>query len=507
MNYFGDPFIGRFILALMLLVFANGTSRASAANRPKNIIFILIDDLRYDTFGFMGHPFIQTPHIDALANEGTVFRNAFVTTSLCSPARASFLTGQYMHHHQVVDNSTPILQGTRTFPMLLQEKGYTTAFVGKWHMGGSSDAVRPGFDHWVSFPGQGTYAPENQKINVNGTRVPRKKYMTDELSDYAEDWLLNRTGNQPFMLYLSHKGVHGLYDPAERHRDRYLNPSLQVPSFVSDPPQPKEEKPMWVKNQRNSWHGVEYPYYGRSGQSVEEMYRHYCEMILSIDDSVGRVREALKVSGHTEDTMIFFTSDGGHLWGEHGLIDKRCAYEPSMRIPLVIHAPGFTGEGKVLDALVANIDVAPTLLDFAGINIPDTMDGQSFLPMLQDADFPPSDWRDALLYEYYWEPAFPMTPTTFALRGERYKFIQYHGIWDLDELYDLETDPGENKNLITDPAFQDQIQQFRRQLYQALKVTSGLNIPLGFKRNHGSHLRHPDGSPAEGFPAYMHGKK
>lgn len=503
----GVHFLRNYYWMVLLLVFTCINVAEARNNRPKNIVFILVDDLRYDIFGFMGHPFIETPNIDALASEGVQFQNAFVTTSLCSPSRASFLTGQYMHHHKVVDNSTPIRHGTKTFPMYLQEAGYETAFIGKWHMGGSSDAVRPGFDHWVSFPGQGTYAPEKQMINVNGTRVPRTKYMTDELTDYAEDWLESRQGDQPFMLYLSHKGVHGLYDPAERHRDRYLDSSFQVPDDVATPPRANEQKPMWVQNQRNSWHGVDFPYYGRSGQSLEEMYRHYCEMILSIDDSVERVRATLRAGGHMHDTMIIFTSDGGHLWGEHGLIDKRCAYEPSMRIPLLVHAPGIIKSGIIVDALVANIDVAPTLLDLAGVDIPHTMDGQSFLPMLQIDHGVPADWRESLLYEYYWEPSFPMTPTTFALRGDRYKFIQYHGIWDFDELYDLETDPGEKNNLILNLIHRERVQQFRRQLYQTLKTTYGLNIPLGFKRNHGSHLRHPDGAPGAGFPSSMFRKE
>lgn len=499
--------ISSWLFSVFLMISLTHLEGKSPSDSQRNIVFILIDDLRYDTFGFMGHPFIETPHIDSLAERGVRFRNAFVTTSLCSPSRASFLTGQYMHHHKVVDNATPIRSGTETFPLLLQRSGYETAFIGKWHMGGSSDAVRPGFDHWVSFRGQGTYAHKNQMINVDGKKIPRTKYMTDELSDYAETWLETRSGDQPFMLYLSHKGVHGLYDPAERHRDRYMNRTIKVPVTVSQPPPSSEGKPMWIQNQRNSWHGVDFPYYGRSGQSVEEMYRHYCEMILSIDDSVGRVLKTLKRTGHDKDTLVVFTSDGGHLWGEHGLIDKRCAYEASMRIPFLVYAPEFLKEGKDIEALVANIDLAPTFLEWAGMEIPESMDGRSFLGMLQKNQSPPDDWRDALLYEYYWEPSFPMTPTTFALREERYKLIQYHGIWDLDELYDLKEDPEEKTNLILHPDYASKVSLLRRQLYQTMKETSGLNIPLGFKRNHGSNLRHPDGAEQAPFPSDMYDDK
>lgn len=466
-----------------------------AASRP-NMVFILIDDLRADTFGYANHPFVETPHIDALAAGGLRFRNAFVTSSLCSPARASFLTGQYMHTHRVVDNADLMPAGTPTFPPQLQHAGYETAFIGKWHMGGSTAAPRPGFDHWVSFRGQGTYAPDGQTINVNGKEVPRQKYMTDELTDYSVEWLQSRTEEKPFLLYLAHKGVHGLYDPAPRHRDRYRLARYEIPQ------RQRHEEPMWVRDQRNSWHGVEFPYHGRSGQTVPEMYRHYCEMILSIDDSVGRIMEALRDARLDQNTLVIFTSDGGHLWGEHGLIDKRCAYEESIRIPLIANWPNRIAPGNSCDAIVANIDVAPTLLELAGLPIPESIDGRSLTSLLQQPS-DVSDWRKALLYEYYWEPSFPQTPTTFALRSFPFKLIQYHGIWDTDELYNLEKDPHETRNLIRDPAHQQLVRQMRAELHRRLAESNGLVIPLGFKRNHGSNLRLPEGTRRAEFPDYM----
>ncbi len=474
-------------------------SPPAVANPRPNVVFILVDDLRFDTFGFMGHPFVETPHIDALAQGGLQFTQAFVTTSLCSPARASFLTGQYMHRHRVVDNSDPLPAGTLTVPQQLQKSGYQTAFIGKWHMGSASDHPQPGFDQWVSFHGQGTYAPEGQTLNVNGTRVDRQKYMTDELTDYAVQWLEQRTDQQPFLLYLSHKGVHGLYDPAPRHRDRYRNAAYEPPATMADITADAGDWPMWVRDQRNSWHGVEYPYHGRAGQSIEEMYKHYCEMILSIDDSLGRLQNTLEATGHATSTLVLFTSDGGHLWGEHGLIDKRCAYEASIRIPLLAYWPARIAPGGRCPALATNLDVAPTLLELAGIPLTDALDGRSLLPWFSDPDA--SDPTDqTLFYEYYWEPSFPQTPTTFALRGPRYKFIQYHGIWDCDELYDLTDDPQETKNLIFSAAHAEQVATLRQQLYAKMKRLDALNIPLGFKRNHGSSLRSPEGSRRAEFP-------
>jgi len=490
------------ILHLSALSLVSGVACAEESTAPPNIVFILIDDLRYDTFSHMGHPFVKTPQIDALAKGGMRFTNAFVTTSLCSPARASFLTGRYMHNHKVVDNVDRMPSGTVTFPQLLQKANYETAFIGKWHMGGSSDAARPRFDHWVSFRGQGMYAPGKQRLNVNGQQTPRKKYMTNELTDYATDWLTDREDDKPFLLYLSHKGVHGLYDPAPRHRDRYKNTKFTPPATMANTPANYAGKPMWVRDQRNSWHGVEFPYYGRSKQSLAEMYRHYCEMILSIDDSVGRVMQTLREKGIEKDTLVVFTSDGGHFWGEHGLIDKRCAYEESMRIPLLAYCPSRIKAGTRCDALVANIDIAPTLLQLADVALPKSLDGQSFAGLLDNPSATNSR-RKTLLYEYYWEPSFPQTPTMFALRSPQYKLIQYHGIWDTDELYDIAKDPHETHNLIREPKHQQRISQMRQQLYQRLKETNGLAIPLGFKRNHGSNLRNATGTKRAEFPAHL----
>lgn len=492
------------IIPVVLAAFAwlaLGNTQARAAERP-NVVFILIDDLRDDVFGFMNHPFVETPHIDALAEGGVRFMNAFVTTSLCSPARASFLTGRYMHNHKVVDNQSRLPEELPTFPLQLQRAGYGTAFIGKWHMGGSSAAPRPGFDHWVSFRGQGTYFPKDRTLNVDGERVPRKKYMTDELTDYAVDWLQARRSDAPFLLYLSHKGVHGLYDPAPRHRDRYKHADWSPPDTMADTAENNAGKPLWVQDQRNSWHGVEFPYYGKSGQTIGEMYRHYCEMVLSIDESVGRVMQTLREKGLDENTLVLFTSDGGHLWGEHGLIDKRCAYEESMRIPLLACGPALVDAGRTVDALVANIDVAPTLLDLAGLPVPESMDGRSFRKLLTGKS-EPTDWREELLYEYYWEWTYPQTPTTFALRGPRYKLIQYHGVRDTDELYDLANDPRETENLIREPQHRQRVNAMRARLHRRLEQTGGLSIPLGFKRGHGNNQRRAGGSERAGFPPFM----
>ena len=253
---------------------------ADAADQP-NIVFILVDDQRYDELGFI-NPLLDTPNLDALAERGVFFENALVTTSLCSPSRATILTGQYMHNHGVVDNNTPLRPGTTTFPELLQAAGYRTALVGKWHMGGLSDEPRPGFDHWVSFAGQGTYRPTDRfgnvaMFNVNGERIPQRGYITDELTDYAIEWLDAARDAGPWFLYLSHKAVHSNFTPAERHRDQYSDITLELPASATLD-KDNAERPLWVRNQRNSFHGIEFPYHDPDTDllAIQRNYHERC---------------------------------------------------------------------------------------------------------------------------------------------------------------------------------------------------------------------------------------
>ncbi|QDU75708.1 Arylsulfatase [Bremerella volcania] len=484
--------------AILFLSFENKAMSAEPGQRP-NVVFILIDDMRFDAMGFMGHPFLKTPQIDAMAANGANFTQAFVTTSLCSPSRASILTGQYMHNHGVVDNNDTDMSDTIFFPQYLQQAGYQTGFFGKWHMGGGTDAPRPGFDQWVSFRGQGHYNPPGPKwtLNVNGKSVPQKGYITDELTDYAIDWLDSLDRDKPFFLYLSHKAVHARFEPAERHKDLYSDVEIEAPASQANTDENYAGKPMWVKNQRNSWHGVDFPYH--SSLNIKEYYRDYCRCMNAVDDSVGRVRDYLKQQKLNDNTVVMLMGDNGFLFGEHGLIDKRNAYEESMRVPLVVEAPGILAPGSTVDAVVANIDIGPTILELAGIETPEQMDGMSFL-RIASGKMDTKDWRKHLLYEYNWEWNFPQTPTMFALRGERYKFIQYHGIWDTDELYDLENDPHEMKNLIHESGLQSTVRDMRNALNQELKQRGAMQVPFGAKRGPGANLRLESGSKAAPFP-------
>lgn len=473
--------------------------------RPLNVVFILSDDHRYDVMSFLGHPWVETPAMDAMARDGVYFQNAIVTTSLCSPSRASILTGQYMHNHGVVDNNVLTKPGTKFFPQYLQAAGYQTGYFGKWHMGGHSDDPRPGFDRWVSFRGQGHYYPPKLKgnrkwsLNVDGEHVPQKGYITDELTDYAVDWLNSsvKDSDKPFFMYLSHKGVHGMFHPAERHAGRYKNKPLPVPKTMANTPENYEGKPLWLKNQRNSWHGVDFAYH--QDTDIAEHYRLYCEALLSVDESIARVRKWLSDNGLAENTLVMYMGDNGFQWGEHGLIDKRTAYEASLRVPLLGVCPKVWKPGTTIKQVVANIDIGPTALEAGGIQTPAHMDGRSFL-QLASGQLDASEWRQNALYEYYWEYNFPHTPTTFALRTPKYKFIQYHGIWDIDELYDMENDPLEEHNLIFAPAHQQLITKMRADLHAILENSEANRVPFSHKRRMGSNLRLRSGSRPATFP-------
>ena len=500
-------------IAVLLLLSRVNTTRAAelevekiATTKPLNVVFILSDDHRYDVMSFLGHPWVQTPAMDAMARDGVYFQNAMVTTSLCSPSRASILTGQYMHNHGVVDNNVLTRPGTKFYPQYLQSAGYQTAYFGKWHMGGHSDAPRPGFDKWVSFRGQGHYYPPNNlknwSLNVDGQSVPQKGYITDEITDYALQWLdqsVKGSGN-PFFMYLSHKGVHGMFYPAERHAGRYQDKPLPKPVTMANTPANYADKPMWLKNQRNSWHGVDFAYH--QDTDIAEHYRLYCEALLSVDESIARVRQWLADNDMADNTLVMYMGDNGFQWGEHGLIDKRTAYEASMRVPLLGVCPSIWKPGTRLAQVVANIDIAPTILEAAGLDTPEQMDGQSFL-QLAAGRTNPSEWRQNLLYEYYWEYNYPHTPTTFALRTQRYKFIQYHGIWDLDELYDLQDDPHEERNLIFSEQHKDLIAKMRADLHEMLVEANANQVPFSHKRSMGSNLRLRSGSSSARFPPQL----
>lgn len=471
---------------LLLLLFAGLSLQAQ---QRMNVIFILADDHRYDAMGFYNkYDGLKTPNMDRMAREGVHFSNAFVSTSLCSPSRASILTGQYAHAHKVVDNQAPLPEGLTFFPQHLQKQGYRTAFIGKWHMGHSDDAPQKGFDYWLSFRGQGTYY--NTTLNENGKRfrIEDSSHISDVLTDKAIGFLKETGKSKPFFLYLSHKAVHAEFAPAKRHKGQQQNMKLYNPPSmyltvkdtlekyknVVTPTINYRDIPNWVIRQRDSWHGVDYMYHGQI--KFNDFMRSYLETVSSVDESIGRVISYLEENGLAQNTVVFYMGDNGFSFGEHGLIDKRHAYEESMRVPLLVYAPGMGTKGRKVEQLVQGIDIAPTILNIAGVNDPGNMHGKSMLPFLKGQNV--TGWRDKIFYEYYWEYDFPQTPTIFSVRTDRFKYIFNHGTWDINELYDLKSDPHEMKNLIRDSSYRMIARDLRTDMFKWLKETGGQQIPL-----------------------------
>ncbi len=463
------------ITILLILLCAGGLK----SQTPKNIIFILSDDHRYDFMGF--HPnapsFLKTPGMDRMAKEGAHLANAFVTTSLCSPSRASILTGQYAFRHGAVDNVNPMNKDVVFFPGRMKLEGYNTGFFGKWHIGQTDDTPQPGFDRWVGFKGQGLYY--DPALNIDGNREQVKGYITDLLTDYAIDWLDEVSGReQPFFLYLSHKAVHAEFDPATRHKGMYKDEHVPVLQSMKNIERNYAGKPDWVQEQRYSWHGIDYMYHERSDhpKNMQEITIRYSEALMAVDESINRILDYLEEEGLSSNTLVIYMGDNGFMLGEHGLIDKRNAYEESIRVPLLAWSPGFIKARTVITENVLNIDIAPTFLDVASGEMPEgyNLDGTSFLPLLAGKEIPA--WRNSFYYQYYWEDAYPQTPTTYAVRNNKYKYIYYHGIWDKNELYDLQTDPQEMVNLIDIPAYKNAADSLNTELFNFMEGEQATDV-------------------------------
>ncbi len=461
------------VLALITL------SYSAARADIKNVILILSDDHRYDYMGFMEESpdFLETPALDRMAKEGVHFKNMFVSTSLCSPSRASILTGQYMHRHKVVDNQNPVPRGTQLFPQLLQKEGISTAYVGKWHMGHEDDHPRPGFDHWVSFKGQGTYF--DPTLNINGEHREFKGYNADILTEQAIDWLKKRP-SRPFYLQVGFKAVHYPFAPPKRHDKRYEKEEIRYPVTAALTERNYQTQSKWMRERRYGIHGIDHmeagPLDNDPVPDFKEWVRNYAETVHAMDENIGRLLKHLDESGLSRETLVIYTSDNGFELGEHGFYDKRDAFEESIRVPLIAWAPGNL-EPATVSKLVQNIDIAPTMLELFGLANPEEsrMDGKSFAPLMHGREIP---WREHILYEYHWEWNFPAVPTTLAIRGQRYKYIYYHGIWDRNGFYDLKTDPDERHNLIDIPHFSEKIAPMREQLFRELRASGGLNLPI-----------------------------
>ncbi len=472
------PMLARALTVASALIIGSSVPGFGAESSSPNVVFILTDDQRWDQMSCAGHPFLDTPNMDRLAEEGARFTNMFVTTSLCSPSRASILSGLYAHSHGVSNNFTDYPEDLPSFPKRLQHAGYRTAYIGKWHMGQKQDKRRPGFDHWISHKGQGKYY--DTKFNINGERRVVDGYYTEVVTDMAVDWLKERQDSEdPFLLMLGHKAPHTPFTPEKQYRDIYDDIPIGYPGSAFR----LEGKPGWVQQRIDTWHGIYGPIYGfredfpnsspKDVDKFNDFVRSYTATIKSVDDSLGRVYSTLKEIDALEDTLILFTSDNGFFLGEYGMSDKRTMHEASIRVPLLVRYPKLIAPNTVIRNQVLNIDFAPSILDICGLSPLEKVHGRSWKPLLQGND---KDWREAWFYEYNYEEPFPYTPNVRGIRTRNWKYIRYpHGDGSPDrhmaELYHLKSDPDEARNLITDPKYHSKAAELRNRLHKLMEKT------------------------------------
>lgn len=416
---------------------ALGRGQAQAPRRP-NFLFILTDDQRWDALGALQRqlgeqgrfPWLETPSLDRLLREGVRFENAFVTNSLCSPSRACFLTGRYNHLNGIANNFTEFDTNTPTWATALRAAGYRTGFVGKWHMG-SQKGQRPGFDYSASFIGHARYV--DAPFEINGETTATKGWVDDVSTGYAEQFIKD-AGDRSWALAVCFKTPHGPTEPPARTAAKYPDVGARpVANVGAKPPFP------WPTHTPTP-----------RADGTLPVNTNYFRCLTAMDDCVGRLLKLLDDLKLADDTMVVFAGDNGYYFAEHGLGDKRSAYEESLRIPLLLRYPRAGLAGRTLPGLALNIDLAPTWLDYAGVRIPADMQGRSWRPLLEGQT---QDWRRSFFFEYFWEPQKGNpTPSLTGVRTERAKLVRYKEHPEWEEVYDLAADPHELKNLARDPA-------------------------------------------------------
>ncbi len=519
----------RFRCAILLLLAACLWGCAPVAERPApsatagarpNILFIMADDHAWQAVGAYGSRLVKTPHIDRLAAEGIRFDQAFVGNSLCSPSRATLLTGKHSHAHGVRTNIDVFDGSQQTVQGLLRAGGYETAIVGKWHL----KSEPTGFDHWEVLPGQGDYYNPTLVSAVGERR--HAGYVTDVITDRALAWMAQREDtSRPFLLFFQHKAPHRPWWPSPTELADFTQDSFPEPSTLFDDYRGREaaaaaemrisdhmglsndnkvspssarslgHQPFldWYERnyrnqlagmsraQRKQAHDVYEPisrafvaHNPRGDELTRWKYQRYLQdylsTIRSVDASLGRLLDWLEANGQLDNTLVVYTSDQGFYLGEHGWFDKRFMYEESFRTPLIVRWPGPVETGGVrARALVQNIDFAPTLLDVAGLSVPRDMHGQSLAPLFQADD---ASFREAVYYHYYEYPGIHAVKRHYGVRNQRYKLIHYYHDIDAWEFYDLERDPAELNNVYGAPAMETPAKAARRQL-QVLQARFG----------------------------------
>jgi len=475
--------------------------RPAAPERP-NILFILSDDHAAHAIGAYGSRINRTPNIDRLAAEGMIFRNCFVTNSICAPSRAVILTGKHSHANGVIDNSRPFDGSQQTFPKLLRQAGYRTAIIGKWHL--KSDPT--GFDHWEVLVDQGTYF--NPRFLTSAGPVERTGYTTDLITDRVLEWLEGqRDRDRPFMLMYQHKAPHREWQPGPQHRTLFENSTIPEPPTLFDnwrnrtsaaarqtmtisrhlnpldlklvPPGYLNEEQLRAFRAHYEPLNREVERGGLKGKDLvrwkyQRYIKDYLRSVASVDDNLGRLLDYLDNSGLAENTVVVYSSDQGFFLGDHGWFDKRWMYEESLRMPLIVRWPRVVGAGTQNTDLVQNLDFAETFLDLAGVPIPDDMQGRSLLPLLRGES--PADWRSSVYYHYYEFPAWHDVRRHYGVRTDRYKLIRYYDI-DEWELFDLQQDPREMRSVFADRTYAPVVEELEAELVRLRRENGADSFP------------------------------
>jgi len=437
-------------------------------SRKPNILYIMSDDHAAHAISAYGSRVNQTPNIDRIAREGMRFDRCFATNSICTPSRATIITGKYSHINGVpvfnrLDGSQP------TVAKYLQAAGYHTGMIGKWHLG--SDPT--GFDKWTILPGQGVY--HNPTFLEPGGKREMKGYVTDIIADLAIDFIKNKPQGKPFFLMCHNKAPHRNWQPDEKHAKMYEDREIPEPPTLRDDYASRtdaaHETTMTVARHLTKSDLKMDPPAGLEGDALlkwkyQRYMQDYLRCIASIDDNVGRLLDFLEKEGLKDSTMVIYTSDQGFFLGDHGWYDKRFMYEESIKMPFLVQWPGVAKAGSVQDALAINPDFAPTFMDAAGLAVPADMQGRSLVSLMKGER--PGDWRKSFYYRYYHDPGDHNTRAHYGVRTETHKLIYF---WKKNqwEMYDLVKDPMELKNLYDDPSLKDTVEKLKVELYRLKK--------------------------------------
>ncbi len=450
-------------------------------NKRPNILYIMSDDHASHAMSCYGSRINETPNLDRIAEGGMRFDNCFCTNSICTPSRATILTGTYNHVNDVTTLASKMDGRQLTFPKLLQKQGYQTAVIGKWHLGHGGIHDPTGFDYWNVLPGQGLY--HNPEMFDMGEKKIFKGYVTDIITDFSLDWLKNRDKNRPFCLLCHHKAPHRSWEPDEKHALMYENIDIPEPETFNDDYSNRARAAADAKmridrdlNPRDLKQPVPPGLTAEEEKSwkYQRYIKDYLRCVASIDDNVGRMLDYLDEEGLTDDTIVIYTSDQGFFLGDHGWYDKRFMYEESLLMPFIIRYPKEIAPGTVNENMILNVDFPPTFLDYAGIDIPEQMQGTSFRPLLNSQV--PEDWQTSMYYRYWMHLAHHNVYAHYGVRTLRYKLIYYYadalgqpGAIDEPkepewELFDLEKDPYELHNIYNDPEYLDVVKELKAEL-------------------------------------------